>query len=680
MGLAPVTASICAGAFAALFLFTLARGKPSREGRLVLAASAVTSLWALFSGFGGATLGNFVPLLETVQGLIWLALLGMLLKPQQEDGWRLAAWRAAFWGGAVAGFCVIANDLVHWAGASELAIPQILAREGLAVAGLLLVENLYRNTEQKRLWNVAPLCIAIGGFFAYQLFLYSNALLTGHVSPPFAEARLAATALSAPFLALTLARNRDWRIDIHISRRVVFHTFTLVVSGGFLLAVAALGAALHEAGGAWGEAVQVISLFGAILVLALVLSSGGIKARLQYLVTRNFFSLRYDYRVEWMNFIETLSARGEDEDLKNRVIEAVANIVDSPRGALWLIDGEEGFRPAAGFDLRLPPSAREAADSEFVAKFRNGAWIQEMARDNGAPGSNETGWRANADFWLAVPLVHRGRMIGFITLTNPRAPLDLNWESFELLRAVARQAASYICEERAAQALADARGLEQYGKRFAFVGHDIKNLAGQLQLLAINARRHGDNPEFRADAFRTIENSVARIYKLLSQLKANTPEPSRQSAVLTDPAELIAELARDFSGPGMSIRAETGEPGFVRIEPERLHSALTHLVSNAIEALRGNETVTLRGGAEAGKFVIEVEDQGPGMTPEFIQNELFRPLRTTKSGGHGIGAYQTRELIRAAGGELEVFSTPGAGTTMRIILPLASEGAVSTAA
>ncbi len=674
MDFAPVTASICAGAFAALFLFTLARGKPSREGRFVLAASAATVLWALATAFGGAALGDFVPLLETVQGLIWLALLAMLLRPQPGDAKRLSYWRAAIWGGCVAGLSVIADDLVHWAGAGDLAVPQILAREGLAVAGLLLVENLYRNTEQKRLWNVAPLCIAIGGFFAYQLFLYSNALLTGHVNPLFAEARLAATALSAPFLALTLARNRDWRIDIHISRRVVFHTFTLVVSGGFLLAVAALGAAVHEMGGAWGPAVQVISLFGAILVLALVLSSGGARARFKYLVSRNFFSLRYDYRLEWMNFIETLSARGEGEDLKHRVIEAVANIVDSPRGALWLIDGQAGYRPAAGFDLRLASGARESADGAFVAGFRGGAWIQDMTQEIASP-DDPANWRASADFWLAVPLTHRGRLIGFITLTRPRAPLDLNWESFELLRAVARQAASYICEERAAQALADARGLEQYGKRFAFLGHDIKNLAGQLRLIAENARIHGDDPAFRADAFRTIESSVARMNKLLSQMKAGAAEPA-----LADPAALIAEVARDLSGPGLEVQAEIRGTGAVRIEAEKLRSALTHLVSNAIEASRPGQAVILRVGIEAGNLVIEVADRGPGMTHEFIESDLFRPLRTTKAGGHGIGAYQTRELIRAAGGEIDVVSSPGAGTTMRIVLPLASEGAVSTAA
>jgi signal transduction histidine kinase len=61
------------------------------------------------------------------------------------------------------------------------------------------------------------------------------------------------------------------------------------------------------------------------------------------------------------------------------------------------------------------------------------------------------------------------------------------------------------------------------------------------------------------------------------------------------------------------------------------------------------------------------------MDPAFIRDELFLPFRSTKSGGYGIGAFQTRELIRAAGGDLEVISEKGAGTTMRIVLPLVLE-------
>lgn len=672
MTFAAVTSAICACAFAALFLFTLARGQASREGRFILAASGATALWAIASTTG-VTRGA-VASLETVQALIWLALLEWLLRPQAGDVAKRGARGLAVAVGAVACAAALANDVAH-SSQSALVWSQIVARAGLSIAGLLLVENLYRNIEPKRMWNVVPLCIAIGGFFAYGLFLYSTALLTGHVNPVFAQARPAATCLLAPFLALTLARNRDWRIDHHISRGLVFHAFTLVVSGVFLLVVASLGAVLR--GGTWGPAAQIVALFGSTLVLALVLSSGSIKARINYLVSRNFFSLRYDYRLEWMNFIDILSAPRDGAGLRQRVIHAVANIVDSPRGALWLVDEGVGFRPAAFFNMRLPAELIEPLTSTFVAGFRGGHWTQVLDGE-----ANPAPWRADGQFWLAVPLVHSGRIIGFIALAHPRAPFDLNWESFDLLRAVGRQAASYICEESAAQQLADARRLEEYGKRFAFLGHDLKNIAGQLRLIAVNAQHHGDNPEFRADAFRTIEGSAARMSALLLQLNARTAaaaDPRR--AVPTDAARIIAEVANALAGAAVPIETRmAGSATLVTMPAEDLRSALTHVLSNAIEASPAGAIVSIAGTIENGRHVIAITDRGPGMDPEFVHRELFRPFRTTKASGSGIGAYQTRELVRAAGGELEVISQPGAGTTMRIVLPLAREGAVSSAA
>ena len=68
-------------------------------------------------------------------------------------------------------------------------------------------------------------------------------------------------------------------------------------------------------------------------------------------------------------------------------------------------------------------------------------------------------------------------------------------------------------------------------------------------------------------------------------------------------------------------------------------------------------------------IVVDIVDQGAGMAPEFIRDELFQPFSSTKSGGHGIGAYQARELLRESGGDLLVLSRQGHGTTMRILLP-----------
>ncbi|MEO5933414.1 MAG: ATP-binding protein, partial [Duganella sp.] len=78
----------------------------------------------------------------------------------------------------------------------------------------------------------------------------------------------------------------------------------------------------------------------------------------------------------------------------------------------------------------------------------------------------------------------------------------------------------------------------------------------------------------------------------------------------------------------------------------------------------------LRAGASA---VIELSDTGHGMTEEFIRDRLFKPFESTKTAGMGIGVFESREYMREVGGQLEVISVPGMGTTFRVTLPLRME-------
>jgi signal transduction histidine kinase len=146
--------------------------------------------------------------------------------------------------------------------------------------------------------------------------------------------------------------------------------------------------------------------------------------------------------------------------------------------------------------------------------------------------------------------------------------------------------------------------------------------------------------------------------------------PTAEAIRLVDPANAIAEVIREFDRADTPVRARLSAHGAqVRIAPADLHAVLTHLVTNAIEASSGGDEVIVDLRRERGKAVIEVVDKGSGMSADFVRNSLFVPLRSTKPLGHGMGAYQARHLVRAAGGEIEVLSAPGRGTTMRTLLP-----------
>jgi signal transduction histidine kinase len=94
------------------------------------------------------------------------------------------------------------------------------------------------------------------------------------------------------------------------------------------------------------------------------------------------------------------------------------------------------------------------------------------------------------------------------------------------------------------------------------------------------------------------------------------------------------------------------------------------LINNAREAAGPGSPVVVASRLSQDNLIIDIVDEGPGIEEAYIRDELFRPFRSTKNGGLGIGAYQTRELLRMAGGELDVISRLGAGTTMRITLPM----------
>lgn len=680
MTVAAASALFCAVLYAGLLALTSMRRPWSRETALASLACAMTAVWAAVVFTGGVTLAVARPALEVAPLLIWTIFLSLLIAPTVNSRFDPRLRVLTLTVPVIVGCGVLWNDILSALrlGVGPLTEAQIIGREALAIFGLLLVENLFRNTSARRQWNVVPLCIALGGLFSYQLFLYSDALLFGWVSDLFTAAQPAVVCLIAPFLALTLMRNRGWKVELHLSQRVVLHTLTLVASGVFLLAIVTVANLLRDWGGEWGRVVQVTALFGSILVLASIITSGSLKARLKYLIARNFFARRYDYRAEWMNFISTLSSRDAGEDLKHRAIEGIANVVEAQGGALWLRDSTRGngdFVPVSVWNMRLASDASEPAAGAFVKGFRDGRWIQEFNRGEV--------YTAFGECRLAVPLTTQDELIGFITLSPSRAPIELNWESFELLRALGRQAASYIAEERLGQQLQDSHRLQDYAKRFAFVAHDIKNLAAQLRMVMVNAERHGDDPAFRADAFATIRHSVTRMNDLLAQLRANQVRDTARELVITT-IDVVPVLRRmlDERGAGLTriqcaFEAKTASVTMAEVQ---LASVVKLLLDNAIEASPAGASVLLGVTCRAGKLVIDVSDQGAGMDIDFIHGQLFRPFRSTKAEGYGIGAYQTRELLRMAGGELDVISAPGAGTTMRITLPLAKEGAVSTAA
>jgi putative PEP-CTERM system histidine kinase len=635
--------------------------------RIVLAAAcAMTAAGAagMAAGWGRSGLSGAVVTLA--YGGSWCAFLLHLLRKQ--SALDVLALRAIVAGGvliaaAVLGFAFLPRNAAALGGDGTLPlVGELATRLALAVYGALLVENLYRNAHADARWHLNMLCVGLGGMFAFSILVYADGLLFQRISPLLWSGQAIAAVMATPLLAVAVARNRHWAIDIHVSRAVVFHTATLVGSGIFLLALAATGEVFRGLGAGWGELTEMTLLIAGVAGIAVMLTSASARSYIRRLLEDNFYSHRYDYRQEWLKSIETLAAVPGRAGIQARVIRAVADVADSPAGVLFVRDlGSTAFQWAGSWNRPAVPVAMPADDA-FAALFRGGEWVIELAEVSERPAL----LAEIPGAWLAVPLAQKAELIGFVVLVRPRAPLRLTRETFDLLRIVARQSATHVAEQRMAQALAEIQQLSDYSRRFAFVVHDMKNVASQLGMIVQNARVHRDDPEFQQDVLATVGSAFEKMSHLLARLRPSLP-PVTDGLIV--PADLVGdEVAALCRARDAAIEIETdGGAAAVAMDEAAFRSVIRHLCENALEASRERVVVRLQHGSL--RLEIAIADDGPGMDAEFVRDRLFQPLGSGKRDGFGIGAYQARELVRAAGGDLLAVTRPSRGTTMRIILP-----------
>ena len=316
------------------------------------------------------------------------------------------------------------------------------------------------------------------------------------------------------------------------------------------------------------------------------------------------------------------------------------------------------------------------ADRDFVRFLESTSHVVDFGTRRGArlkqsgASAELPDWLAGIDSaWAGVPLLHNDRLVGFVILEHPPVRRPLDWEDFDLFRTAGIQAASYLAEAISQEALADAQRFDEFNRRFAFIMHDIKNLVSQLALVARNAERHADNPEFRADMIATLQSSVRKMNDLLARLgRGNGGEAEQPRAIpLASVAAAVAEVKKRVHPIELS-----GEEGIAAVaDPVRLEQALSHLVQNGIDASDAGVPVRIAFSRRAGEAVIEIADRGAGMSADFIRARLFQPFASTKEGGFGVGAFEARSLVTAMGGRIEVESREGEGTRFTVFLPLA---------
>ncbi|RVT39924.1 XrtA/PEP-CTERM system histidine kinase PrsK [Sphingobium algorifonticola] len=665
--------ALAAALFAALAIFVLRGSVNSIERALLCAGTFLTAAWALHTAVNSVS-APLSGLFESVRNGTWLLFMFALLRRGEGRLTRHPLSLSLIY--AVLGGLLLLQTSADLAPAhlvadnfAALVRFSVMLRMMFAIGALVLVHNLFTISAPEGRARIVMVMAALAAMWTYDLNLYSIALISADNVSELYALRGAGMAVLAVVMGLGLRGGGAWRL--RLSRTVTFRSLSIAAVGLYCVAFALVVMGIESVAGPYAREIEIALLFTTLVGAIVMLPSQRFRALVKMQVAKHFFQHRYDYRAEWIRFVDTIGAPGEGAaPLHARVVKAMADITESTGGLLLLPDGGGGLALECRWNWADVPVPAIALDPTDVAALERSGAIMDLdaARAKGGVAGVASWMLMDLNAWALVPLVHFDRLAGAILLSRPLVDRRLDWEDFDMLRAAGRQVASYLREAQGQQALDDARRFDEFNRRFAFIMHDLKNLVSQLSLLSHNAERHAENPAFRADMLLTLRESVGRMNDLLARLSqhnnARAEEP-RPTDVLSIARIVALSRARQHR---IDVR---GEAPLALADPQRVEQILIHLVQNAIDASAPDVPVTLCLGVRDGQACIDVIDQGSGMSAEFIRRDLFQPFASSKPGGFGIGAFEARALALSMGGRLDVESSPGEGSRFTLRLPLA---------
>lgn len=646
----------------------------------IFAAIASSALWGWI---GLALLLTGKPLFLVLNTLLdqlryacWYGFLLLLFrqnKLQQQAavgiGWMVFSAVGLTVFGVVALVCAVLG--IQLAGEPNRLI--LFSSMALSVFAMVLLEQVFRNATEDSLWNIKPLCLGLAGAFLFDLYLFSQAVLFNHPDSDALSIRGAVHALMVPLLLLSSTRRSDWIEKIRLSPKAAFHSATLLIAGVYLMFISGVGYYVRYFGGEWGRALQLGLVFVALIIFLVLVLSGSMRATLRVFLGKHFFRYRYDYREEWLKFTRALSVKNSPQEMGQQVVRALADMLESPAGGLWMkAKGEAAFSQTARWNM-AQCLTKEEADSPLCQFMKTSGWVinlEEYRSFSRRYGSLKLPlWLQELpQAWLVVPLMAGDDLIGFVVLASARTRMDVNWEVNDLLKTAGQQAASFLAQMLATEALLEVRKFDAFNRMSAFVVHDLKNIVTQLSLMMKNAKRLGHNPEFQQDMLMTVENSLDRMRQMMLQLREGATPPGTAFGV--NLGVIVQRIAQGVAGRGRTLELDLVESVDTRGHEERLERIIGHVVHNALDATDPRGRVWLRLDRTGGQARIVVGDTGQGMSQDFIRDRLFKPFQTTKQAGMGIGAYESFQYVQELGGKIEVESELKKGTVVTILLPL----------
>jgi putative PEP-CTERM system histidine kinase len=547
------------------------------------------------------------------------------------------------------------------------------------------IERTFRAAVGTMRWRIKFPVLGLWVIFGALIYTRSQALLFSDYSPNQLSVEATALLIGCALIAVAYLRTGFSEIDVYPSRTVLHTSVTVLLTGTYLFVVGVLAQVVARFGGAASFPIAAFIVLLGVAILAVLLLSDRARQSLQLFVSRHFKRPQHDFRQIWARFTRSLAVSVDETALGTTAARLIAETFGALSVSTWLFDEQRQRLIRISSTSDGEQVQTDDLMSSIAEKELNSAELIKLSRpfDLGRAKENwarELMERSSGQFRsggspICVPLVGGEHWLGAIVLADRVRGIGYSAEEKDLLKCIGDQVAASLLKLRLTEEIMDRKELEAFQTMSAFLIHDLKNAASTLGLMLENLPAHFDNPAFRQDAFRGIGSAASRINDLINRMNALRHE-LRLKPVELDLNLFLTEALTNLNGT-LNTKLETKFDQIPKIsaDQQQLQSVFTNLLLNARDAVGANGQITVATTRQGEWVALSVRDNGCGMTEQFIKNSLFRPFRSTKKKGLGIGMFQSKTIVEAHNGKIQVESELGIGTTFLVMLPLKSQTA-----
>ncbi len=551
----------------------------------------------------------------------------------------------------------------------------------LLVAAVLILTNLertFRATVGTMRWRIKFTVIGLAAIFGSRIYTLSQALLFSGKFLPLNDVDTIGLLVGCALIVTGFIRSGFDEIDVYPSHAVLRTSLTIILVGAYLFVVGVLAQLVTWTGGWTTFQFQAFVVLLGFALLAILLLSNRVQQKLRCFVSRHFKRPQYDFRQIWRRFTQSTSNVFDKTGLCAAAARLISETFNALSVTFWLFDENERLVFAASTsrserDATMDDVSNPEDVGRVFAKIRALSRPFDLEKARGAHaeylrqlGSSQFRTGGNR---VCAPLWTGDRCLGVAILADRVGGALYTVEEMDLLKCMGEQIGVNLLNLQLTEEIMRAKELEAFQAMSAFFVHDLKNAASTLSLTLQNLPVHFDDPAFRQDALRGIADTATRINELISRLGALRRLELKLAEV--DMNALVADALQVLKRPSaINVIQDLRLKPTLKVDPAQMNSVVTNLLLNARDAVGSGGTIKVETTQHNGWAILSVADNGCGMSPDFLRRALFRPFQTTKKKGLGIGMFQSKMVVEAHQGKIQVESQPGSGTTVRVLLPL----------